>query len=129
MARLRIKKPGIMKNVQDCTDQELIYSSDWNNWKVFLDSSVNGTVNLSVPLGTSGSVVISHNLGYVPACEIWVNDGTNNFVSPGNSVTGGYQFDQIIDSSKITVYGNDGSSFGAKVFIVKYKIYYERILG
>ena len=126
MPRLRTKKTTTSKDVQDCTDKELTYDSSWNNWKIKLDSSVNGTKTLNVPGGGDGYVDITHTLGYAPACEVWIYDGTNNFLIPGPDVGVNYQFDAYIDSSKIRVCGRDEGG-GAKSFTVKYKVYYERI--
>ena len=122
---IKIGKPD--KDVLDCTDEELYYSSDWNNWKIYKDSKVDGTESLTVPAFGSDYVDIFHSLGYVPAVEIWVNDGSYNVAIPGPDVNIDYNFDFYIDSSKVRVYGADGGLGADKTFTVYYKIYYEQI--
>jgi len=64
---LKISKPGLGKDVQDCTDDELVFNSEREVLKVPLNG---------VGTGITGSV-INHGLGYIPlflVCERYVYD-------------------------------------------------------
>lgn len=64
---LRISKPNLGKNVDDCTDDELVFNSEREVLKVPLNG---------IGTGVTGSV-ITHGLGYVPlflVCERYTRD-------------------------------------------------------
>lgn len=53
---LRISKPGLGKNVEDCSDDELVFNSEREVLKVPLNG-----------VGSSyGGTTVNHNLGYIP---------------------------------------------------------------
>lgn len=59
---LRISKPGLGKNVEDCSDDELVFNSE----KEVLKVPLNGVGS------STGGTTINHNLGYIPifvACK------------------------------------------------------------
>lgn len=123
-----IKTSKLGVDVKTATELELTYNSEWNNWKIYSE----GTTTLNVPentgAGETGNVDITHSLGYVPAVELWAVDGTDIVCIPGPDTTIDYSFDFYIDSSKIRIFGTDGSMLGAKNFTIRYVIYYEKIL-
>lgn len=61
------------------TDEDLIFSSDFDTFKNFKSSTATVHVSGSVPDGTTGafSVTIPHNLGYVPDYQLYYNDTDN----------------------------------------------------
>jgi hypothetical protein len=60
---IKIGKSG--KNVQDCTETELLFYSNADAWKAIKEGSV------------AGNSTIAHGLGYVPAFDIYLVSGGN----------------------------------------------------
>lgn len=130
---IKISKSGY--DVLTTADENLVYSSELNNWKIYKSSDTEGEIVFVIPDWDVGYYVdLTHNLGYIPAIEAWCKitdspDGSNgNFMIPsgfgGNN--GSMVIDTYIDSSKIRFYCWS-SAPGGDTAIIKYKIYYERL--
>lgn len=112
-------------NIESNTDDQLVYSSEWNNWKIFDE----GSKDLVIPPDMEPRVTeITHGLGYVPAVEVWGLIGGKHFTAPGYDENFDVPFDFAVDSNKIYFYGaNYTWPEVQKTVTFKYTIYYERI--
>jgi len=115
-------------DVKTCDDEQLSYSSEFNNWKISNDSEISGEVTLTMA-GHYNPIVhtdISHSLGYVPTCMLWAETTAGKiYLLPSAFTTslGTAVVDTYIDSSKIRIY-----AWGENEAIkIKYKIFYDKI--
>jgi len=93
------------KNVQDCTNEELTYSSEFSVWNVFLEGQIT--------LDGSGNGTITHNLGYCPTFDIWL-------MYAGSTVDScAYSTSSTLEIRGFTGYGG---------FTMQYKIYTTKIV-
>lgn len=101
---IKISKEGF--SVGDCTDRDLVFSSDFRAWSVHTEGT-------GITDG-SGQAVISHGLGYVPAFDAW-----RGVTSPDTTL----DVDSIAyaDSSNLYIYTYAGQFY-------KYKIYTTKII-
>jgi hypothetical protein len=58
---IKVSKPGY--DVKTCNDKDLIFSSQWNVFKI----KARGSFTVTVPPRTIQEVEVRHNLGYSPA--------------------------------------------------------------
>ena len=64
---IKISKEGI--DVKTASNLEIILSSQFNQYKIFAQ----GSFAVTVEAGQSGGyTVISHNLGYIPSCNVYM---------------------------------------------------------
>jgi hypothetical protein len=112
-------------NTATNTDNELVYSSEWNNWKIFAQNSK----DLVVPADMNTySTSITHGLGYVPAVEVWVVVDGLTYACPGYENTFNIPFDWLVDNDKVYFYAaNYTFPEVQKTITFKYTVYYERI--
>jgi hypothetical protein len=124
---IKISKEGY--DVKTASGENLIYSSEFNNWKIVQSSELTGEITLVIPAsGASYYKDIVHNLGYPPACEMWVKGfGGKYYAVPSafGGVTATIGVDIYIDSTKIRVYA--WTPGAGETTRVKYKIYYENL--
>lgn len=66
---LRISYDG--NDVKTCSDLDCVVTSKYSNLK----GSISGKGTKSVPSGTTGTVTISHNLGYIPSFRVLADPG------------------------------------------------------
>lgn len=97
------------KNVQDCADEELVFSSDFQAWSIYSEGS--GTVD------GAGRATISHSLGYAPAFDIFLDVGGGRY----EEVRLGY-------SSSSNLYIFIDPTIYTGLIGYKYKIYTTRII-
>jgi len=116
----RVSKTGY--DVKTATDTQLVYSSAFNNFKVYAA----GTTTLTLTGGAQNHVDVSHSLGYVPAFIVFVVDGTTLRRTPTALLDGSTGIDPFMDSSKLRVYGQDSAAVGGS-YTLKYYIFIERI--
>lgn len=115
-------------NIATNTDDQLVYSSEWNNWKI----AQTGTFSLALPSTMATQTqVISHTLGYAPAVEVWATFDNQSVLTPGywfsaTDIMDGCVFDFTISSSQVVVYAQNYGDYN-KTVSFRYIIYYERI--
>lgn len=117
---LRVSKTGY--DVKTATNTQLVYSSSFNNFKVYAA----GTATLTLTGGAMNSVDITHSLGYVPAYMVFVIDGSTLRRSPTALADGTTGIDPFVNSSKIRVYGQDSGGIGG-TYTLKYYIFIETL--
>jgi hypothetical protein len=125
---IKLSQEGV--KVTEATDAQLIFSSDFNLFKII--DKITGTcpsVDASAPVGngfasTSGSNSEPHGLTYSPAFVAFINTGTGYIQTPFGSTSGGATFlgigNQYVEvddtnvyfNSKAIIYGNFGQSYG-----------------
>jgi len=124
---IKVSKSGY--DVRTADDENLVYSSEFNNWKIAQSSEESGEITLVIPAsGASYYKDIVHNLGYPPACEMWVKGfGGKYYTVPSafGGVTATVAVDIYIDSTKIRVYAWTPGS--GETTYLKYKIYADRL--
>jgi hypothetical protein len=114
---IKISKAGY--DVKTATDRQLIYSSDWNNWKVKQSGYVDLTFDgLSTDPQYSN---VTHNLGYIPTAFAYFIDTGNTRKIPAS--TEDVMFDLFIDSTKIRIGGSTAMLAGT--WRVYYYIFYD----
>jgi hypothetical protein len=117
---LKISKTGY--DVKVATDRQLIYSSDWNNWKVKQSGYTDIILDNAV---TPNHSDVTHNLGYIPTAFAYFIDNSGKSIKlPGASIIDGVGFDLYIDSTKIRIEGIDTSLTGG-TWRVYYYIFYD----
>lgn len=84
---IKVSSTGI--DVKTATDLQKILSSEFNQFKIYLQDNF----SITVPGGGSGegSITIPHNLGYVPAFKVYVEsapDSGKKFLSPHYDYSG-----------------------------------------
>ena len=118
---LKVSKAGY--DVKTAADDKLIYSSEFNNFKVYAA----GTTTLTLTGVAQNYVDVSHSLGYVPAYMVFVIDGTILRRLPTVLTDGATGFDPFMDSSKLRIYGQDSGGAGG-TYTLKYYIFIEQII-
>lgn len=71
---LKISEAGT--DVKTATDRQLVFSNQFNYLKTYLVGTSSITITAGTTTATKLSTSFSHNLGYVPAVQVWINDGT-----------------------------------------------------
>lgn len=108
MSEYGIKIGPAGKNVQDCTDEELIFSSEFQAWSIYSEGSGN--------VDGAGRATIPHSLGYPPVFDIFIDAGSGKY----EEVRVGYSTDTNLHI--FIDYGIYGTTN------YKYKIYTTRII-
>lgn len=123
---IKISKPGV--DVKTATDQELVFSSKFDTFRVHSTGTGSFTANLSTQTAT-----INHALGYVPAfmvfSEVHAGSGeptTGDFYmmphSPPASIGGSVDTDTIITAIDANnLYIRLGSLVVANTKVINYK--------
>jgi len=122
---IKISKEGY--DVKTASDNQLIFSSAFNNWKVH----ASGTVNLILDGENSNYVDIYHSLEYVPTAMAFLVWGDISSKLPFfyviNEDMGMYvYFDLYISASSIRIWGMD--TWGGDTYPLKYYIFKEKII-
>lgn len=112
-------------DLENNTDDELVYSSEWNNWKIFDEK----TKALSVPADYNNySTDAAHGLSYTPAVEVWAEVDGKIFTVPGYDNTFSIAMDYTIDATNIYFYAANFTDPPAdKTVTFCYTVYYERL--
>ena len=76
--KIKISQPG--KDVKTCSDDELVYSSDWDSLKIKTISQVDHTLGTTATPGNpfgeiDDTITIAHGCGYPPAFFVVANGG------------------------------------------------------
>jgi hypothetical protein len=103
-------------------------NSQFKYQKIFAQDKL----NLTVAFGSSGSVSVAHNLGYIPNVRAWWFDGGSPTVcrpisfSPGNTTGTGVDSPQVqIDTSRVTFFSDQRNGFSVGINgTIGYTIYY-----
>lgn len=69
--RVKLAQTGI--DVKVATDNELIFSSDFNLFKVVQSDTDSLTIPNPLVAGSTQTLTIAHNLGYIPAAMVYAN--------------------------------------------------------
>lgn len=75
---IKVSQSG--KDAKNCLDKELVFSSEWNTFKIFSK----GETTLTVNNGATGTKTIAHNLGYHPASFVFIKWNGSRYASPGD---------------------------------------------
>lgn len=129
---IKISKEGYDVTDSATTLNKLIFSSAYNNWKVYAEGTT--TISLTTNAdgtGNTGSVTISHGLGYVPAIEAFVQISGSWVRIPTYQLSlNDDVFDAYINSTQLVIEGFPGFDTPASTtltFSVKYVIFYEQV--
>lgn len=103
------------------TSQILQYNSAFNYQKIFMQ----GTINLTVSSGSTGSVNVVHNLGYVPKVRAYLTTNATPTVLQPVSTAGPNDIQVRISTTTVTFFA-DETGFGSNVNVnIQYRIYLE----
>jgi len=73
-------------DVKTCDDKDLVFSSDWNTFKikqsgiVYCENIPCGNYDIGVFMPGEKEVIIDHNLGYVPVLLAYADYGDGRFI-------------------------------------------------
>ena len=112
-------------NVLTCTDDKLIWSSDFNSFKIVQAGTA--TVNIA-GAAYAGTTVTAHNLGYIPGIQGYLTlaSGTNAplpYVTPQatDPITFSRYWRQWVDATNVTsIYHRGTSITGNESYTYKY---------
>ena len=124
---IRISKAGT--DVKTGTDKDMILTSKYS----LLKGHLSGTGTTTVTSGTTKTITITHNLGYIPIATCYLRDdsvGTGNWYMTPMSAGGGAESLDVFskaDNSNIYIvidWWKDGG--GTSNFTYKYFIYLDK---
>jgi len=127
---LKISKDG--EDVKTCADTDLVFSSEFNTFKIYATGS--GTVTPADAFSTA-TAEISHNLGYKPAFYVFVRAVSAtllivpNWMNPPATGPGGLpRFTAWTDTSKlyIKVWGDHGDAGADYDYMYRYYLIYDQ---
>jgi hypothetical protein len=126
MGRVRIRKPNINKDVENCESYEMVFDSNDNTIK----DAFRGVVTKNIPVFTMDEIIFSHNLGYVPCFKIYYdnNNGVYHDASSANIDYAGPDYDFFF------VYADDTNIYGtfplpiynSGIYNIKYFVFKNR---
>jgi hypothetical protein len=112
-------------DVTGASDDELIFSTDFNNFKI-VDT---GTLTIDLVASSSGTVSYTHNLGYAPLAIVFIKNGSFYIPLPhmsGIAGVGGGTYlnftrwhDFTTSSTQLVIY-YDSASAGTDTYYYKY---------
>ena len=116
---LLIRKPSVNKDVQDCSGNELTFSSDKNTQK----DSNRGKVTKTISGFEYQVVIFNHALGYIPSFKIFYdnNDGVWHDASNGVTDYAGPTYNNCIfyaDANNLYMDGFTGT-YNVKYFVFR----------
>jgi hypothetical protein len=124
MARLRIKKVGIQKNVEDCAPNELIFDSNLNTLK----DAYSGMIKKTITVFTQNVVIFNHNLGYVPNFKMYYDHNDGKFYDACGAMQyyAGSPYDalSVISADTTNLYASfPPSNYNSGTYNIKYFIF------
>lgn len=119
---LKISKSG--NDVKDCANNKLIFSSAWNNYKIFVAGTVNASINQSGSSYTT--TTIYHGLGYIPAIlGYWIITGC--YPLPSLYDVQNIYIYYKIDSNNLYILANQATPYSLPYVTIRFIIFYEQL--